>query len=194
MVNHVLQWVFWVATCHFQLSQTTFVVHCCGHRTKKLDTSGTLLTLHVGFNLHLFWCGIDRAGQREKPEYYTSSCSNFSSLPLKSCCHCCKLETELIMNKVNRSQILFSQVSPWSDFAQVLKYEGKSYIFTAGVGTICIPLLCENVVVPVVSALRFELLMRLCCWKFQSSRIIELPQLPNSKWSLCIFPLLKQSF
>lgn len=51
-----------------------------------------------------FRCGYWQVGRREKPQYYTSSCSNFSSLLLKWCWRCCKPETELIMNKVNRSQ------------------------------------------------------------------------------------------
>lgn len=51
--------------------------------------------------LLLFWYW---QGQSEPPPYYTSNYSNLPSLLLKWCCHCCKLEAELIMNKVNRSQ------------------------------------------------------------------------------------------
>ncbi len=62
------------------------------------------LTPHVGCDPHLFGCGYWQACQREKPQYYTSSCSNFSSLHLNHAATAVKLETELIMNKVNRSQ------------------------------------------------------------------------------------------
>lgn len=51
-------------------------------------------------------CGYWQMGRREKSQYYTSSCSNFSPLPLKWCGRRCrhrrKLEAELVMTKVNR--------------------------------------------------------------------------------------------
>lgn len=47
-------------------------------------------------------CGYWQMGRREKSQYYTSSCSNFSPLPLKWCSRRRKLEAELVMNKVNR--------------------------------------------------------------------------------------------
>lgn len=76
----------------------------CGLFSLRQKEKKIFLTLHVGCNLHLFQREYWQAGRREKPQYYTSSCSNFSSLLLKWCCRCCKLETELIMNRVNRSQ------------------------------------------------------------------------------------------
>lgn len=48
-------------------------------------------------------CGYWQMGRREKSQYYTSSCSNFSPLPLKWCGRRRrKLQAELVMNKVNR--------------------------------------------------------------------------------------------
>lgn len=48
--------------------------------------------------------GIDM-GQKEKSEYYAPNRSNFSSLLVKWRRRCCKLETELIMYRVNRPQV-----------------------------------------------------------------------------------------
>lgn len=56
---------------------------------------------------------------------------NFSSLPLKWYCGTHEPETELIMNSQETPNVQFSQISPWSDFGQVLNPDGGK-IFAAG--------------------------------------------------------------
>ncbi len=55
---------------------------------------------------------------------------NFSSRPLKWYCGTHEPETELIMNSQETPNVQFSQISPWSDFAQVLNPDGGK-IFAA---------------------------------------------------------------
>ena len=152
-------------------------------RKRNLDSSGTPSWPDVWAATSIFLgVGYWQAGRGEKPQYSTSSCSNFSSLLLKWCCRCCKLETELIMNKVNRSRDPILQVSPWSDFAQVWRCKGKSYMFTARVRRDLTPL-CENTVV---------------MWCFIMSDVRKVVSrtikfMSNTKWPFCIHPLSKQS-
>lgn len=49
---------------------------------------------------------------------------NFSFRPLKWYCGTHEPETELIMNSQETPNVQFSQISPWSDFAQVLNPDG----------------------------------------------------------------------
>lgn len=116
--------------------------------------------LHVGCNLHLFGCVYWQAGQGGEPQYYTSSCTNFSSLLLKWCCCCSKLETELIMNQVNRSQdpilpgITFKWLCPGIEVASAggnptnLQLERDGFVFS--------PIIVSRFV-PVSSPLVFHL-------------------------------------
>lgn len=133
-----------------------------------------------------FWYGYWQIGQREKSQYYTSSCSNFSSLPLKWCSRCCKLEAELVMNKVNRSldPILQGITLKWlcsGIEVPCLKGNPTYLLLELGLST---PLLYENVFV--TFQLRFELLMRACR---AVSRTIKF--MSDSKCHLCICPLFK---
>lgn len=79
-------------------------------------------------------CGYWQMGRREKSQYYTSSCSNFSPLPLKWCGRRCrhrrKLEAELVMTKVNRplDPILPAITLKW---LSLLRREGKPSVVGA---------------------------------------------------------------
>lgn len=150
-------WALFTWGTTFSLQKLPSWLYFHGHGEKKnfwipaaLRLDPTCGLQPPSFLFVFFWCRYWQVGQREKPQYYTSSCSNFSSLLLKWCCGCCKLETELIMNKVNRSQ---DPILPGITLTMTLlrywgtTYKRKSYIFTSTVGTISTLLLCENVFV-----------------------------------------------
>lgn len=142
----------------------------------------SVLTWHVGCNLHLFWCGYWQAGQREKPQYYTSNCSNFSSLLLKWCCCCCKLQTELIMNKVNRSHdpILPGITFKWLSSGINMKGNPTYLLLELELSVLCYYMK--------MGCLCWALLTKLRCSNCRAiSRTIKL--VSNSKWPLCICPL-----
>lgn len=148
-----------------------------------------MLTRHVGCNLHLFWCGYWQMGQREKPQYYTSSCFNFSSLLLKWCCCCCKLETELIMNKVNRSQdpILPGITLKWlCSGIEVLSMKGNPTYLLLESGLSVPHYYGKMWLSPLVFYRAGPPI-----FKREVSRTIKF--MSNSKWPLCMCPCLKRS-
>lgn len=143
-------------------------------KKKKIRIPAALLSWprYVGCNLHLFWVWVLTGVQREKPQYYTSSCSNFSSLLLNCCGRSVKLEAELIMKQVNRSQdpILIGITLRWlCSGIEVLSMKENSTYLLLGLKSVCFPLLWENgcfwgcFIIP---DSQFKIFMRLCCLKW----------------------------
>lgn len=152
---------------------------------KKKNSSSTLSWPDMWAATSIFFgVGIGRRAKREKPQYYTSNCSNFSSLLLKWCCCCCKLETELIMNKVNRSQdpILPGITFKWLCSGTNMKGNPTYLLLDLGV----YPITTQD-----CGCLWWALRTKLRCSNCRAiSRTIK--PMSNSKWPLCICPLWKQ--